>query len=188
MSVIGSLVIGHVADKVSGRVLGSLTVIATSAVLAGMSFVGELWQVYVLFAVSGCFAVASTRLLISLVIANWFTAKRGLAISIALSGTGFGGAILSPIVSSLIVSVGWRSAFLVLAAICMVAALPSRVQAVWHGRPRQGHGHYYLARDGRRHRGRHRFGCAVRCHGLFCEHLDCLLGVLGGYVGVSVGV
>lgn len=188
VSVIGSLVIGHVADKVSGRVLGSLTVIATSAVLAGMSFVGELWQVYVLFAVSGCFAVASTRLLISLVTANWFTAKRGLAISIALSGTGFGGAILSPIVSSLIVSVGWRSAFLVLAAICMVAALPSRVQAVWHGRPRQGHGHHYLARDGRRHRGRHRFGCAVRCHGLFCEHLDCLLGVLGGYVGVSAGV
>ena len=49
VSVIASLVIGHVADKVSGRVLGSLTVIATSAVLAGMSLVGELWQVYVLF-------------------------------------------------------------------------------------------------------------------------------------------
>lgn len=188
VSVIGSLVIGHVADKVSGRVLGSLTVIATSAVLAGMSFVGGLWQVYVLFAVSGCFAVASTRLLISLVTANWFTAKRGLAISIALSGSGFGGAILSPIVSSLIVSVGWRSAFLVLAAICMVAALPSRVQAVWYGRPGQGHGYHYLARDGRRHRGRHCLGRALRRHGLFCEHLDCLLGVLGGYVGVSVGV
>ena len=124
VSVIGSLVIGHVADKVSGRILGSLTVIATSAVLVGMSFVGELWQVYVLFAVSGCFAVASTRLLISLVTANWFTAKRGLAISIALSGSGFGGAILSSIVSSLIVSVGWRSTFLVLAAVCIVAALP----------------------------------------------------------------
>ena len=78
VSVVGSLVIGHVADKVSGRVLGSLTVIATSAVLAGMSFVGELWQVYVLFAVSGCFAVASTRLLISLVTANWFTFGLGL--------------------------------------------------------------------------------------------------------------
>ena len=124
VSVIGSLVIGHVADKVSGRVLGSLTVIATSAVLAGMSSVGALWQVYVLFAVSGCFAVASTRLLISLVTANWFTAKRGLAISIALSGSGFGGAVLSPIVSSLIVSVGWRPAFLVLAGVCMVLALP----------------------------------------------------------------
>ncbi len=124
VSVLGSLVIGHIADRVSGRILGSLTVIMTSAVLVGMSFVGSLWQVYVLFAVSGCFAVASTRLLISLVTANWFTVKRGLAISIALSGSGFGGAVLSPIVSSLIVSFGWRPAFLALAAICMVFALP----------------------------------------------------------------
>lgn len=59
VSVIGSLVIGHVADKVNGRVLGSLTVIATSAVLAGMSFVGELWQVYMLFSVRSVLSVAA---------------------------------------------------------------------------------------------------------------------------------
>lgn len=59
VSVIGSLVIGHVADKVSGRILGSLTVIATSAVLVGMSFVGELWQVYVLFSVRSVLSVAA---------------------------------------------------------------------------------------------------------------------------------
>lgn len=59
VGVIGSLVIGHVADKVNGRVLGSLTVIATSAVLAGMSFVGELWQVYVLFSVRSVLSVAA---------------------------------------------------------------------------------------------------------------------------------
>lgn len=59
VSVIGSLVIGHVADKVSGRVLGSLTVIATSAVLVSMSFVGELWQVYVLFSVRPVLPVAA---------------------------------------------------------------------------------------------------------------------------------
>ena len=59
VSVMGSLVIGHVADKVSGRVLGSLTVIATSAVLVGMSFIGELWQVYVLFSVRSVLSVAA---------------------------------------------------------------------------------------------------------------------------------
>lgn len=59
VSVIGSLVIGHVADKVSGRILGSLTVIATPAVLVGMSFVGELWQVYVLFSDRPVLSVAA---------------------------------------------------------------------------------------------------------------------------------
>lgn len=82
VSVVGSLVIGHVADKVSGRVLGSLTVIATSAVLAGMSFVGELWQVYVLFAVSGSFAstwivclVCSVVMLVFLLVSEPIAAK-----------------------------------------------------------------------------------------------------------------
>ena len=124
MSVLGSLAIGHIADKVSGRILGSITVIATAAVLGGMSLASSLWQVYALFAIAGCFAVASTRLLISLITANWFTAKRGLAVSIALSGSGFGGAVLSPIVSNLIVATGWRSAFMVLAVVCLVVALP----------------------------------------------------------------
>lgn len=59
VSVVGSLVIGHMADKVSGRVLGSFTVIATSAVLVGTSFVGELWQVYVLFSVRSVLSVAA---------------------------------------------------------------------------------------------------------------------------------
>lgn len=59
VSVVRSLVIGHMADKVSGRVLGSFTVIATSAVLVGMSFVGELWQVYVLFSVRSVLSVAA---------------------------------------------------------------------------------------------------------------------------------
>lgn len=59
VSVVGSLVIGHMADKVNGRVLGSFTVIATSAVLVGMSFVGELWQVYVLFSVRSVLSVAA---------------------------------------------------------------------------------------------------------------------------------
>ncbi len=123
VSVIGSLVMGDLADKVSGRVLGSLTVIATSAVLASSGFMVRLCR-HVLFAVSGCFAVASTRLLISLVTANWFTSRARLAISIALSGSGFGGAILPPIVSLLIVSDGWRSAFLV-----------SRLSAWWRHCP-----------------------------------------------------
>lgn len=44
-----------------------------------------------------------------------------------------------------------------------------RVQAVWHGRPRQGHGHHYLARDGRRHRRRYRLGVLFDATGSFAS-------------------
>ena len=77
VSVIGSLVIGHVADKVSGRVLGSLTVIATSAVLVSMSFVGELWQVYVLFSVRPVLSVAALEAEWMLVPSFGFQGGRG---------------------------------------------------------------------------------------------------------------
>lgn len=134
MSIVGSAAIGILADRMSSRVLGCLSVIVTSAVLVGLSFITEVWQLYVLIAIAGVFVVAGTRLLISLVSANWFTAKRGLAISIALSGSGAGGAILSPVVSSLIVSYGWRPAFLMLALICFVASFPITAFA-FHTRP-----------------------------------------------------
>ena len=67
--------------------------------------------------------------LVSVIISNWFTLKRGLAVSIALSGSGVGGVLLSPVTSAVIASYGWRVAFLVLAAICLVAALPVTLAA-----------------------------------------------------------
>lgn len=124
MSIVGAAGVGMLADRVSSRVLGCVAVTLASLTLVALSAVTQVWQLYVLFAVAGMVVLSGLRLLISLVAANWFTAKRGLAISIALSGSGFGGAILSPIVSSAIVTYGWRVALLILAAICFVASFP----------------------------------------------------------------
>ena len=63
----------------------------------------------------------------SVIITNWFNLKRGFAVSLALCGSAFGGAILSPIVGNLIATSGWRFAFVVLAVICLVGSLPIAV-------------------------------------------------------------
>ena len=47
--------------------------------------------------------------------------------SLALCGSAFGGAILSPIVGNIIATSGWRFAFVVLAVICLVGSLPIAV-------------------------------------------------------------
>ncbi|MEI3231217.1 MAG: MFS transporter [Gordonibacter pamelaeae] len=60
----------------------------------------------------------------SVIISNWFTLKRGLAVSIALSGSGMGGMVLSTATSAMIEASGWRAAFLLLAVVCLVAGLP----------------------------------------------------------------
>ena len=107
VAVFASLVIGKLTDKCSARILGSITVVTSSVVLVGLSFVTQLWQLYALCIVAGFVVVAGTRLLVSVIISNWFTLKRGLAVSIALSGSG-----------------GWRDAFLLLAVVCLAASLP----------------------------------------------------------------
>lgn len=134
VAVFASLVIGKLTDKYSARVLGAITVLTSSVVLVGLSFITAVWQLYVLCIVAGMVVVAGTRLLVSVVISNWFTLKRGLAVSIALSGSGVGGVILSPLTSAMIESYGWRPAFLLLAAVCLVASLPL-VIAVFSSRP-----------------------------------------------------
>lgn len=134
VSIVGALVVGHVVDLVPGRILGGLSVAITAAALVGFACVGAAWQLFVLFAIDGLVVVAGTRLLISIVVTNWFSAKQGFAVALALSGSGFGGAILGPVVNGLIGAYGWRTAFLVLAAVCFIISFPITV-AVFHSRP-----------------------------------------------------
>ncbi len=123
-AIFASLVMGKLIDTRSSRVLGSFAVVVCALDLVAFSFVQQLWQVYVLCFIAGLVVLSGTRLLISVLITNWFTLKRGLAVSIALAGSGVGGVILAPVTSGIIEASGWRPAFLVLALITLVAALP----------------------------------------------------------------
>jgi len=124
VAIFASLAFGALVDKVSSKLLGSFTVIITAIVLLLFSFTTKMWEFYVLCIVAGMIVVAGTRLLVSVLTTNWFTERRGLAVSIALAGSGFGGVILSPFTSWIIDASDWRTAFLFLAGIALVAALP----------------------------------------------------------------
>lgn len=123
-SIIGALFAGSVVDRMNTRVLGGAYVVITAAVLAGFSYATATWQLIVLYAIVGLVALAGVRLLISIVVTNWFTRKRGFAVAFALAGSGFGSAILSPLASNFIVGFGWRPALLLLALVILIVALP----------------------------------------------------------------
>ncbi len=127
ISIVGTLIIGMLLDKINARAIAvGITVLAT-AMLFGYSAVSAPWQVYVLAACSGTIITAGARLFVSVIITNWFNLKRGFAVSVALCGSAFGGAILSPVIGSIIQTSGWRFAFVVLAIICLVGSLPIAV-------------------------------------------------------------
>jgi MFS family permease len=57
-------------------------------------------------------------------ISLWFARKRGIAVAICASGNYVAGAVWPPLVQRLIADHGWRTAHLVIAAICLSLMLP----------------------------------------------------------------
>ena len=134
VAIFASLLLGMFVEKISSRLMGSITVIVAAIVLLFFSFITQLWQLYVLCIVAGMIVVAGTRLLVSVLTTNWFTTQRGLAVAIALSGSGFGGVLLTKLTTWVIGAYTWRMAFLLLAIVCLIVALPLAL-IVFRNRP-----------------------------------------------------
>lgn len=124
VAVFASLLIGKLVDRYNARLLGMASVILSVITMLGWSQLTAVWQIYVLSFIEGFVIISGTRLLISILVANWFDKRRGLALSIALSGSGVGGVIMTLIASYLIAAYGWRTAFLILAIITFICAFP----------------------------------------------------------------
>ncbi len=58
------------------------------------------------------------------VISNWFIRKRGMAMGIAAAGIGAGIFVVVPATERLIVGLGWRNAYMVLAGFMLTAVVP----------------------------------------------------------------
>ncbi|WP_158607419.1 MFS transporter [Aerococcus agrisoli] len=93
--------------------------------LAYMAFglVNNTFLFYLLSILVGFGFLSTSAMAMSILISNWFVEKRGLALSIALSGIGIGGIIWSPIVTNLINSIGWRASYMTYGAIMIAVTL-----------------------------------------------------------------
>lgn len=72
----------------------------------------------------GLFSAGATMIPVSIVITNWFQKQRGLALSIAMAGSGVGGSILSPLIGNWITTYGWRRTYVIVAIIMFVVLVP----------------------------------------------------------------
>ncbi len=60
---------------------------------------------------------------ITLLLSNWFWEKRGLVTGIAFAGSGIASSALSPVVSDLIKTVGWRGGYRFISAVILLTSL-----------------------------------------------------------------
>jgi Sugar phosphate permease len=91
---------------------------------ASYSLAQATWHFYVSAALVGIFSCGAIVLPLSIIITNWFHKARGTAISIALAGSGIGGAIISPILTHFIQTDGWRSSFVIFGIVMIVIEVP----------------------------------------------------------------
>jgi MFS family permease len=131
--------IGWLLDRVEARVVMVAGVIMTGAsflIASRVDSFGPLFGAYVLLGVG---IGASTLLPCSLVIANWFGARRGLALGLAFAGTSLGGAAMTMVGNFAIVRGGWRAGYVALAIPMFVVVVPLIIFVV-RTRPPQAEG------------------------------------------------
>jgi MFS family permease len=91
----------------------------------GMAFqTGATWQWQANWFVFAVLGVGTTPLTWSRGIASWFVRQRGLAIGIALSGTGITALVAPPLITAIVGSHGWRAGYTAIALGIVVVALP----------------------------------------------------------------
>ncbi|MBA2596800.1 MAG: MFS transporter [Chloroflexia bacterium] len=117
--------VGILVDRIGPKkiLVGGLALLGLS--LIPFSFVTNLWQVYLLygFVMSFGLAAASPVLATSLV-GRWFTAKRGLAMSMATSGSAFGQLLIVPLAAFVLLLTTWQMTYRILAVALLAVALP----------------------------------------------------------------
>ena len=126
---LGVLVIALPAAGAMADRFGARRVILVSAVAYGLSLAaiaavpsGPL-LLYLAFVVAGVAGAGVSPVSYNRIIVHRFSRNRGLALGLALSGTGLGGMVVPWIVQPVIATYGWRPAFLLLALIAAAAGL-----------------------------------------------------------------
>lgn len=120
-------IVGKVLPKVNLPVILTILVIIMLTLGALMSTFTQAWMFIVAAVIIGiCMSFMST-VPISTIMDQWFKKKSGLAIGVVWSFTSVYMAIMSPIISRVIEAIGWRSSFLVLAAVSACLMLPSTI-------------------------------------------------------------
>jgi len=92
--------------------------------LLGMSVASRVWQVYLFYGVLAGLGFGFAGFVpLTTVVNNWFTRRRAFGVALVLAAGGVGGFAFPPFVAWLIQDVGWRLAWIVLAAIYLTLAV-----------------------------------------------------------------
>jgi MFS family permease len=120
-TVVVATPVGALIDRFGVRRMIAFGFLAEACITASFYFLGpEIGWFYARYALLAVLATATTAIAFTRLICAWFNRDRGLALGIALAGTGVGGAAWSLFAQRMIDVHGWRGAFLYEACVMLV--------------------------------------------------------------------
>ena len=85
----------------------------------------QVWMIYSARVMMGASLGFVGVLLNTILVANWFVKKRGLAMGIVLCGTSFGGIVIPLLATPLIEKYGWRTAMMLVSLLVWLVLIPA---------------------------------------------------------------
>jgi len=116
---------GRLNDKYGPRLMLTISVIVISIGCALMSNINTLWQLYVVYGVIIAVGAAFGWVPVISTVCHWFVRKRGMALGITNAVTGIGTFIMPPFSQFLIIKLGWRISYLILAGLIFIISFPA---------------------------------------------------------------
>jgi len=118
-------VAGILVDRFGPRRVLPVGAALYALALAATSRISAPWEYYFFFGIVGGVGYALVGWVPCIaVVSRWFSARRGAAMGIAGAGIGLGIAAVVPLSQYLISGFGWRSAYLILAALVLFGVIP----------------------------------------------------------------
>lgn len=132
--VIGAPLAGALSER-----YGTRPVALSSIVLFGLSFMsmallqGSLVQYYLTWGVIALVGSGTLPITFTRTVNSWFDKRRGIALGLAMSGTGLFGILCKPYLAWVIGTWSWRAGYAAIGAIPLVLALPLAI--AWFREP-----------------------------------------------------
>ena len=118
-------VIGRFIDLRGARLVMAVSLLAISGSTLLMWGIQEPWQLFLLYGIIGGAArMTLQQVAPGAMVAQWFLRRRPLAFSLTALGPPASSLVLPPIIAVLIVSLGWRPTWAVLAIVGLAIGLP----------------------------------------------------------------
>ena len=136
VSAVAMPFVGRFVDRWSLRGTIAVGAVIAAAGLALMGQVQSSWQIFLVYGVVYALGNSATSIApVVVMVSQWFVNRRGIATSMAVSGNAIGQLFIVAALASLLVSIGWRSSYVLLAVANIAVVLPLTLLVVRPGPP-----------------------------------------------------